>query len=218
MAPCAYVILKFQGVRRMKNIFSCLFFLISLGAHATGSMTVPQFKDGDIILQTSTSAQSEAIQLATHSKWSHVGLIFYQNGKGYVYEARGPVGYRSLKDFINSGSGKKYLVRRYKTGLNATQLSRLKSVGQSFARKPYDLYFGWDDSRIYCSELVWKMYNRAMGVSVGELERLGDFDLSHPKVQKILKERYGNDIPYDETVVSPEALAVSGSFVNVYQN
>lgn len=202
----------------MKKIFLSLLFFVTVSAHATGAGAVPQFKDGDIILQTSTSSQSEAIQLATNSKWSHVGLIFYQNGTGYVYEARGPVGYRKLTDFINSGSGKKYLVRRYKTPLTSTQLSKLKSVGQSFASKPYDLYFGWTDSRIYCSELVWKMYNRAMGVSVGQLQELGDFDLSHPKVQKILRERYGNNIPYGETVISPHALAVSGSFVTVYQN
>ena len=33
-------------------------------------------KEGDIIFQTSTSSQSKAIQLATHSKYSHVGIIF----------------------------------------------------------------------------------------------------------------------------------------------
>ena len=190
----------------------------SFAANATSSNAVPQFKDGDIILHTSTSQQSEAIQLATHSKWSHVGIIAYRDGVGYVYEARGPVGYRKLTDFINSGSGKKYLVRRYKGGLSSAQLEKLKNVGASFAKKPYDLYFEWTDSKIYCSELVWKMFYRAMGVSVGKLEKLGDFDLSHPKVQKILKERYGNDIPYEETVISPEALAVSSSFTTVYQN
>lgn len=190
----------------------------SFAANATSSNAVPQFKDGDIILQTSTSRQSEAIQLATHSKWSHVALIVYRNGVGYVYEARGPVGYRKLTDFINSGSGKKYMVRRYKNGLTQAQVDKLKSVGASYANKPYDLYFEWTDSRIYCSELVWKMYNRVFGVSVGKLEKLGDFDLSHPKVQQILRERYGDDIPLDETVISPHALAVSSSFTTVFEN
>jgi hypothetical protein len=217
MALRAYEILVIRRLE-MKKFFLVIMLFASVGANALGSNTVPQFKDGDIILQTSTSSQSEAIQLATQSKWSHVGIIAYRSGVGYVYEARGPVGYRKLTDFINSGSGKRYMVRRYKGGLSSSQLSKLRSVGESFARIPYDLYFGWSDSRIYCSELVWKMYYRAMGVSVGRLEQLGDFDLSHPKVQKILRERYGNDIPYEETVVTPDALAVSSSFTTVYQN
>ncbi len=43
-------------------------------------------KDGDLIFQTSMSAQSKAIQLATKSKYSHCGLI-YKDGNGfYVFE------------------------------------------------------------------------------------------------------------------------------------
>ena len=202
----------------MKKLLSGFLFILSFAAFATGSNVSPQFKDGDIILQTSQSSQSEAIQLATHSKWTHVGIITYRSGKPYVYEAHGPVGYRSLSSFISSGLNGRYLVRRYKSPLTTTQLNKLASVAKTFASKPYDIYFGWGDSRIYCSELVWKIYNRALGVSVGQLQELQDFDLSHPKVQKILRERYGNDIPYEETVVSPNAIAVSGNLVTVYQN
>ena len=46
-----------------------------------------QIEDGDIIFQTSLSAQSEAIQQATNSKYSHCGIIYKNNGRFYVYEA-----------------------------------------------------------------------------------------------------------------------------------
>ncbi len=204
----------------MKKLLTFIFsiFLVVGIANATGGGAKPTFKDGDIILQTSQSQQSEAIQLATHSKWTHVGIIQNRNGTPYVYEAAGPVGFRKLSSFISAGSGGKYMVRRLKGDLSSSQLSKLLNVGKTFASKPYDIYFGWDDSRIYCSELVWKMYSRALGVSVGQRQQLKDFDLSHPKVQKILRERYGNNIPYEETVVSPEAVAVSSNLVTVYQN
>lgn len=202
----------------MQRIISLMVFIISVSAHGHSSNTSPQFKDGDIILQTSQSSQSQAIQLATHSKWTHVGIISYRSGKPYVYEAHGPVGFRTLSAWVSSGSGGKYLVRRYKNGLSASQVQTLSNVAQTFAGKPYDIYFGWDDSRIYCSELVWKIFYRAMGVSVGQQQQLGDFDLSSPEVQKILHERYGDNIPYEETVVSPEAIAVSGNLVTVYKN
>ena len=48
------------------------------------------FKEGDIIFQTSSSRQTKAIQLATHSEWSHVGIILKNNNEFYVYEAVQP--------------------------------------------------------------------------------------------------------------------------------
>lgn len=196
---------------------SCFFF--SLKVSATSRNVQPKFLDGDIVLQTSQSSQSQAIQLATHSKWSHVGVIFYKGTTPYVYEARGPVGYRTLSAFVSSGLSGKYLVRRLKTGLSANDVQRLLQVGQKYAGKPYDLYFEWSDDRIYCSELVWKMFNDALGVSVGALQKLGDYDLTSPQVQKIIAERYGSNIPYNEIVISPEAIASEGLVLtNVYQN
>jgi hypothetical protein len=44
-------------------------------------MPVHDFKNGDLIFQISTSGQSKAIQLATHSKYSHCGIL-YQNSAG----------------------------------------------------------------------------------------------------------------------------------------
>jgi uncharacterized protein YycO len=193
-------------------------FFLAQGALATGSNVAASFKDGDIIFQTSQSSQSKAIQLATRSKWSHVGIIFHISGKPYVYEAAGPVGYRALSTWIRSGESGKYMVRRTKSSLSAAQLTRMRNVAQGFARRPYDIYFGWDDSRIYCSELVWKIYSRGIGLSVGVQQKLGDFDLSHPEVRKILHERYGNNIPYHETVVSPEAIARSPVLTTVFAN
>jgi hypothetical protein len=37
-------------------------------------------RDGDIIFHTSRSAQSAGIQRATHSRYSHVGLVLYREG------------------------------------------------------------------------------------------------------------------------------------------
>ena len=46
-----------------------------------------EFRDGDIIFQTSRSEQSIAIQKATHSQYSHMGIVFLRNGSPDVYEA-----------------------------------------------------------------------------------------------------------------------------------
>ena len=53
----------------------------------------------------------------------------------------------------------------------------MKSIGKKYNGKNYDIYFEWSDDRIYCSELVWKMYKEATGIEIGEIQKLSDFDL-----------------------------------------
>ncbi len=63
--------------------------------------------------------------------------------------------------------------------------------------------------------MVWKIYKEALGVEIGQLERLSDFDLSDKIVQDLLKKRYGNDIPMQERVISPAAMFESDKLVLV---
>ena len=71
-------------------------------------------RDGDIIFQTSQSSQSEAVQRATHSKYSHMGLILTREGKPFVFEAVNPVRFTPLKSWIQRGKGAHYVVKRLK--------------------------------------------------------------------------------------------------------
>lgn len=175
-------------------------------------------KEGDIILHRSTSRQSQAIADATHSQFTHVGIVINRSGKPYVFEARKGVTFRSLSEFVNSGLGKRYVLKRLKGGLGTTEVAKLKIEGKRYEGKPYDIYFAWDDGEIYCSELVWKMYQRALGIVVGRTELLRDFDLTSPLVRQIMKERYGNNIPYGETVISPKAIAEAPNLETVKAN
>jgi hypothetical protein len=43
-------------------------------------------------------------------------------------------------------------------------------------------------------------------VQIGSLRPLKDFDLSSDVVQGIMKKRYGNKIPYDEKMISPQNM------------
>ena len=72
--------------------------------------------------------------------------------------------------------------------------------------RDYDLTFEWSDDRMYCSELVWKIYERGLGVRIGALQELRTFDLANPVVRAKLGERYGNDVPLSEPVISPSAM------------
>ncbi|MCD1126878.1 YiiX family permuted papain-like enzyme [Jinshanibacter sp. LJY008] len=161
---------------------------------------------GDILFHTSRSSQSQAIQLATHSPYSHMGMILFKNNRPYVYEASKRVQYTPLNEWIKRGVKGKYVAKRLKQPLTAGQQQQIQKTAQLYANAPYDLGFSWSDDRQYCSELVWKIYFNALGMKIGNLQKLREFDLTSTPVKKKLAERYGSSIPLDETVISPEAI------------
>lgn len=178
-------------------------------------------RNGDIIFQTSRSGQSLPIQLATRSPWSHCGIVYLKDGKPFVFEASTEVKLSPLKRFVGKGEGRKFEVKRLRFAdslLTAGNLAKLKSAGKAFDGLPYDSFFGWGDDRIYCSELVYKMYRNALGVEIGITRKLKDFDLSPPPVASALKQRYGGDIPLEEVVIAPSDLHQDPRLVTVFSN
>ncbi|MFN0014696.1 MAG: YiiX family permuted papain-like enzyme [Saprospiraceae bacterium] len=168
-----------------------------------------ELRDGDLIFHISLSSQSKAIQLATKSKYSHCGVVYKRGSRCYVFEAVQPVKQTPLEAWIARGQGKHYVVKRLKNAdrvLTPKVLKNMKSVGEELLGKDYDSTFEWSDDKIYCSELIWKIYQRATGLEIGKLEKLRAFDLSDDLVKKKMKERYGAKIPVDETVISPAAV------------
>src|SRR6267142_1165466 len=169
-------------------------------------------QEGDIVFQTSRSAQSQAVQLATHSPYSHMGLVLFRDGKPFVFEAIARVQFTPFVEWIHRGEEGRYVVKRLRDPEllgDPARLSALKRSALAFAGRPYDPYFEWSDDRIYCSELVWKAYDRGIGVQLGSLARLSTFDLSNLLVKTKLAERYGDKVPLDERVISPAAVFAS---------
>ncbi|MCH2192698.1 YiiX family permuted papain-like enzyme [Kordia sp.] len=195
---------------------------IKTDAHKTEQLTKDsKIQSGDIIFQTSTSNQSKAIQLATDSKYSHMGIIYENEGTYFVYEAVQPVKLTPLQEWIRRGKNGHYVIKRLANAdeiLTNTVLSKMKQIGEKFKGKSYDIYFEWSDDKIYCSELVWKIYKEAVNVEIGQLEKLSDFDLNHKVVQAKMKERYGSHIPMNEKVISPAAMFASDKLILVAQN
>lgn len=164
------------------------------------------FKNGDILLQTGTSRQCQAVKAATHSEYTHCGIYLEDNGIAYVYEAVQPVKKTPLNEWIEQGQFSKYTVvrlRRADSLLTKPNIEKLKDVAESYLDEDYDIFFDWSDEEMYCSEYVWKIYKKALNIEVGSPKKIKDFDLTNPLVKTIMKERYGNTIPYDEKVVAP---------------
>jgi uncharacterized protein YycO len=94
----------------------------------------------------------------------------------------------------------------------------MKQVGDMFIVKNYDLTFEWSDDKIYCAELIWKIYQRATGIKIGKLEKLSDFDLTNEAVKIKMKERYGDKIPTEEIVISTASIFDSELLITVKSN
>lgn len=210
-----FLILGIAGIMILGVVFNYSGFFKSNGDIKSASAKVDQLataksiRNGDLIFQTSRSGQSQAIQQATGSKYSHCGIIYNNKGKFYVFEAIQPVKSTPLDEWIARGDGGHFVIKRLKNAeaiLTPQTIAKMKEEGDKFAGKNYDLTFEWSDDKIYCSELIWKIYERAAGIEIGDLQKLGDFDLSSAAVKNKMKERYGNKIPLNELVISPAAI------------
>ncbi len=176
-------------------------------------------KDGDILFQDFPSPQSMAVKIATNSEFSHCGIIFYENDIPMVWEAVQPVTITSLDRWIGRDVDSHYVVKRLINSDSIfadTIVAQMKKYGKTHLGKDYDIYFGWSDERLYCSEYVWKMYNSALNIELGSLKSLKEYNLTHPAVVDKLKERYGDNIPLNEPVVSPQDVFDSDKLETVY--
>lgn len=212
------------GERGFRSGWRGLLLLLALsalyGGVSYGSNARPDVRDGDLIFQTSRSAQSLAIQHATGSPYSHMGLIFFRDGKPYVLEAIATVRFTPLDQWIARGAGHHFVIKRLQSAstlLKPAAVAKLRAAARRFEGRPYDLVFDWSDRQIYCSELAWKAYDRGLGIQIGSLQRVRDFNLSDPIVRSKMRERYGDKIPLDEPVISPVAMFRSALLRTVAQ-
>lgn len=175
------------------------------------------FRNGDIIFHTSKSSQSKMIQIVTNSKLTHCGIIFYMKGKPYVFEAIQPVKITPLQQWINRGVDGKFIVSRVKNQLTNEQISNMFNYAKTQIGKDYDNKFQWSDKKMYCSELVYKVFV-AGDRFIGESKKFSDYNLNNNTVKLAIKKRYGNSINLNEMVVTPADIYNSPEIKVIYNN
>jgi uncharacterized protein YycO len=157
------------------------------------------------------------IQTLTNSELSHCGIINYRSGKPYVLEAVNPVKLTPLNQWISRGVGVKYKVVRLKYNLNDEQKELMYSYGKRQLGKNYDIKFEWSDKKMYCSEIVWKIY-KVVGYNLCKPKTFSDYDLSSKMVINEIKKRYGTTVNPKEKIVSPVDLYNSSMVRTIFSN
>lgn len=178
-----------------------------------------QLEPGDILFQQTSSSQGAAVQHATKSPWSHVGIYWMdEKGNELVFEAVHPVRLTPLKQFRARSKGVIHAMRlKDRDRLSRAQKRAMFNYAAQQLGKPYDVKFRWDEATQYCSELVWKVFQNGAGIRLCEPKNYGDYDLDHPKVAELINRRYGakQNLPAKEKVVAPSDLAGSALLIEV---
>jgi uncharacterized protein YycO len=190
------------------KVIASLFLCLMLFSSSQQKAEDTDWQTGDIVFQDSESTQSKAIKLATNSKYSHCGIVMNLNDEWMVLEAVQPVRVVPVKEWIAQGTDSEYSKKRLKDKdmLTTEVANKMWKIGESYIGKNYDIFFDWSDDRLYCSELVYKIYQRGAGIELGTMKKLKEYNLNSKEVQDQLKLRYGADIPLNHKMISPQDI------------
>jgi hypothetical protein len=212
-------------LRLTEAIIVVLAILAASTAGAKERGNAPQFdflpRNGDLVFQTSKSQLGPALEIATGSVITHVGVIFIDSDTVFVYEAVGPVRRVPLERWIGLGVERMFCVKRLKNAdevLTPDALKKMEDVYSKLEGRDYDVRFEWSDDRLYCSELVYKMYKKGADIELGRIEKFGGLKLDDPLVQFWINMYFPEGPNLDEEVVSPVSIFNDTLLVSIYSN
>lgn len=161
-------------------------------------------KEGDLLFQVLPHDElSDAIEGVTGSYWTHCGILVWEDGRWQVAEALGYVRYTPLWTWVFRGRSGRLAVCRVH-GLNAAQWPKAAEQILLFLGAEYDIHYAPDDSAIYCSELIYKVFDRALGIQLGKWERLGD--LNWQPYEALIRRMEKGELPLDREMVTPVSV------------
>lgn len=223
----------------LKKTFKLLLLLIvvTVGYFAYWANTyadfskLPQLQSGDLIFQTSVSAHTLPIIVATLSPYTHAGIVHNDNGKYSVIHAGGEVLEETLAEFVTRGIGEHFFILR-NAALTEAQRAAIVTESQRYIGRKYDRMFYAKNEEIYCSELIHLAYG-AQNVAVGKVEYFRDLYMNNGAVRDLFEKRWKShpacqspDMNYDacwnvvlnEEIITPASIASDSKLTLVYSN
>jgi uncharacterized protein YycO len=221
----------------MKTLFkavAAVAAVMGVGFSLAPAKEMPTLAAGDIVFQTTSTSASNAIMLASGTRYTHVGLVsLNKTGKPSVIEAVGPVREVPLEKWIKHGKGGLVTVKRIK-GLTEEQANQAITSARSYLGRPYDNYFYETLDEIYCSELIHVAFKDGPGLTVGKEEKVRDLNIDTGAAQKLIRTRWKShplcksegaksfDACYqlilEQKLVTPASIARDPQVEEVYTN
>jgi hypothetical protein len=177
----------FQGQNPLIFIMILLPFL-AFSNYSLGQGAIPSYQNADVIFQTSSSHQSNAIMWASKSLYSHVGLVETTSDKTYVIEAISKVSRTPIETWIARGRLHRYAVYRNEN-LNSQTKGEIVAAAKQLLGRKYDIFFTSNNLEIYCSELVALAYQKS-NISIGSFQKVSALDVDNFLVKKLVRARW----------------------------
>ena len=173
-------------------------------------------QEGDILMQSLPRGELvDAIESVSGSPWSHCGILVKKNGEWMVAQALMDVHYTPLLEYLVQGRDLRVTAYRV-PNLTDTQRAKIQPGIARLLGKPYDIEYEPTDRKIYCSELIWKVYDRELGIWVGEWESLGS--LNWKSAEAMIRVVGKGAIPADMLMITPVGLIKTGQVAQVFAN
>lgn len=137
------------------------------------------FHNGDLVLRRGKSLVSQMVLLRDkHSEYSHVGVVVIKNGQPFVVHATPGEAEKDQPEYVKMETIQEFLDVEKSADFAVYSLTKQNSeIGTKVARKALDYYDQHiefdskfdlkDDSKLYCTELVWLAY-KAAGINLIE--------------------------------------------------
>jgi hypothetical protein len=206
---CFTEVRGFRGVCRRGAAAIVWFAVVVLTATGCEAESAVRYDPevGDLLFQSSPrSPLVDAIEGASESPYSHVGMVIKRNGQWFVLESGGGGGVmiNPLDAFIIRGRNGSFAAYRF----DARYRDRIPAViaeAEKFLGKPYDIRYEFDDAKIYCSELIFKGFKAATGEELGKVRKLGE--LKWQPYEELIRKLESGGLPLDRPMITPRDLS-----------
>ena len=197
-----------------KFFITIVIMLVSQLAFAQSASYKPQ--EGDFVFQSLPKNELvAAIEGASQSHYSHVGLVIRKHEQLYVREAVGAMVHDTpLSAWEERGRlNHSFDAFRLKTEFQKF-VPQLIKESEAFLGRPYDYKYDMDDQAIYCSELLYKSMLNASGIRLGKTQKLGDLKWTGYKAT--IEKYEGGAVPLDREMITPKALSQANQLEQVF--
>ncbi|TLD97524.1 hypothetical protein LS71_001905 [Helicobacter jaachi] len=173
-------------------------------------------QSGDLVfVHAADSVFDDAIVAATQKKmtnYTHVGIIEVDKHRIYVLEAHPQKGVVRSEWSDFKAENPSYDVMRLKQPQDINTIIRR---AKTFLGQPYDDYYGVNNGRMYCSELVYESYLDKQGRHIFEAKPMNFYapDGSLPKYWQDLFAKLGESVPQGELGTNPNDMSQSSALV-----
>jgi hypothetical protein len=125
-------------------------------------------RDGDLIFQDlDCGPLCDAIEQVTqsygHRHFSHIGLVYFRNDSVYIVEAIGKSVQLTPMSVFKNRTSHEMLIGRAKSSIYPDVAENAVRFALTQLGKPYDEAFLYNNSKYYCSELIYDAFRAANG-------------------------------------------------------